>query len=215
MNTTRHFSPVDNLLILADEALTTVFGKPSGTGRANPAREHPEAVLDDAERCEAEALMRVNHVGEVCAQALYQAQAVTSRRPEVQDRMHRAAEEENDHLNWCAERIDELGGRRSFLNPLWYGGSFAIGAIAGLAGDRWNLGFVAETERQVVDHLGEHLKRLPAQDRRSRAIVEQMRTDEGEHATMAVTAGAAELPLPVRRLMRMASKVMTRTAHRI
>jgi 3-demethoxyubiquinol 3-hydroxylase len=215
MSAARHYSPIDQLLIKADEALTTVFGKPSGTGRASPALGQPEGDLDDHERRESEALMRVNHVGEVCAQALYQAQAVTSRNPLVRDRMHHAAEEENDHLNWCAERIDELGGRRSLLNPLWYGGSFAIGAIAGLAGDRWNLGFVAETERQVVEHLTGHLNRLPAGDLRSRAIVEQMRSDEAEHATMAMSAGAADLPQPVRSLMRLASNIMTRTAHRL
>lgn len=215
MMETRNYSPLDRILMLADEALTTVCDRPSGTGRQNPAREIPETPLDESQRAESEALMRVNHVGEVCAQALYQAQAVTSRSADVRERMRRAADEENDHLNWCAERIDELGGRLSLLNPLWYGGAFAIGAVAGLAGDRWNLGFVAETERQVVEHLSGHLERLPERDAKSRAIVEQMRTDEGEHATMAVTAGAADLPAPVKNLMRLASAVMTQTAHRI
>ena len=213
MKTNRQYSPFDRLLVMADEALTTVFGNPPGTGRPDPAREGAEGELSDDDRREAGALMRVNHVGEVCAQALYQAQAVTARNASVRDRMRRAAEEENDHLNWCAERIEALGSRRSLLNPLWYGGAFAIGALAGMAGDRWNLGFVAETERQVVRHLDGHLERLPAADQRSRAVVAQMRIDEGEHATMAVTAGAAELPGPVRGLMRAASKIMTTTAH--
>ncbi len=213
MTTSRTYSALDRLLLAADDALATVFGDPPGTGRANPADGVEEGELDDAGRREAGALMRVNHVGEVCAQALYQAQSVTARNDAVRARMRRAAEEENDHLRWCAERIEALGSHRSVLNPLWYGGAFAIGACAGLAGDRWNLGFVAETERQVVEHLSGHLERLPAEDQKSRAVVEQMRRDEGDHATMAVTAGAAELPAPVRGLMRMASAVMTRTAH--
>ncbi len=215
MSATRQYSAFDRLLMMADDALTTVFGKPPGTGRPDPAASVAEGELSDAERHEAGALMRVNHVGEVCAQALYQAQALTARDPALRERMRRASEEENDHLNWCAERIDALGARRSLLNPLWYGGAFTIGACAGLAGDRFNLGFVAETERQVVAHLDGHLERLPADDGRSRAVVTQMRTDEGEHATMAVTAGAAELPGPVRALMRAASRVMTTTAHHV
>jgi 3-demethoxyubiquinol 3-hydroxylase len=199
--------------MLADDAMTTLFGNPRGTGRESPAQEVDDAPMTAAEKSASAAFMRVNHVGEVCAQALYQAQSVTSRNPVVRERMRRAAEEENDHLNWCADRIEALGGHRSLLNPVWYGGAFAIGACAGLAGDRWNLGFVAETERQVVEHLSGHLQSLPAQDRRSRAVVEQMRRDEGEHATMAVTAGAADLPAPIKQLMRMASRVMTTTAH--
>ena len=213
MEHARQYSPVDRLLDLADDALTTVFGSPPGTGRADPAAGVAAPELTDSEKRTSQALMRVNHVGEVCAQALYQAQAVTARDPDLRESMRRAAEEENDHLNWCAERIEALGGRRSLLNPLWYGGAFAIGAAAGLAGDRWNLGFVAETERQVVDHLSGHLERLPEKDVPSRRVVEQMRTDEGAHATMAVTAGAAPLPGPVRALMRLASRVMTCTAH--
>lgn len=215
MNATRRYSGFDRLLMMADDALTTVFGNPPGTGRPDPAIAGTEGELTDAERREAGALMRVNHVGEVCAQALYQAQALTARDPALRDRMRRAAEEENDHLNWCAERLVALGARRSLLNPLWYGGAFAIGACAGMAGDRINLGFVAETERQVVDHLESHLESFPAADGRSRAVVSQMRDDEGAHATMAVTAGASELPGPVRALMRAASRVMTTTARYI
>lgn len=157
--------------------------------------------------------MRVNHAGEVCAQALYQGQALTARNTDVRAKLERAAQEENDHLAWTAERLGELGARPSYLNPLWYTGSLAIGAIAGMIGDRWSLGFLAETEHQVVEHLEGHLTRLPAEDRRSRALVEQMREDEGRHATTALEAGASELPLPARRIMRLVAKVMTTTAY--
>ena len=215
MPETRQLTSLDQIIIKADQALTTVFGNPAGTGRNHPADEVGDTLLDDEERRLAASLMRVNHVGEVCAQALYQAQSLTARNPEIKQRMQQASEEENDHLRWCAGRLEELGDRKSLLNPLWYGGAFAIGAVAGLAGDRWNLGFVAETERQVVDHLHGHLERLPTRDSRSRAIVEQMAKDEGEHASMAVTAGASTLPGPVKGLMKLASKVMTTTAERI
>ncbi len=157
--------------------------------------------------------MRVNHTGEICAQALYAAQALTARDPEVQERMQQAADEENDHLNWCELRLAELNGRTSYLNPLWYLGSFAIGAAAGAVGDKWNLGFVVETEDQVVVHLSDHLGRLAAGDRRTRAILAQMQSDEEKHARMARDAGAAELPLPVKTLMRLQSKVMTTVAY--
>jgi 3-demethoxyubiquinol 3-hydroxylase len=157
--------------------------------------------------------MRVNHSGEVAAQALYQGQALTARLDQVRDKMTEAAQEENDHLAWTEARVRELGGHLSYLNPVWYLGSFLIGAAAGAAGDRWSLGFVAETEHQVVAHLDRHLARLPAQDARSRAILEQMRVDEARHATVALEAGAAALPEPVKRLMGLASQVMTRTAY--
>jgi 3-demethoxyubiquinol 3-hydroxylase len=157
--------------------------------------------------------MRVNHTGEICAQALYQGQALTARRADVREKMEQAAREENDHLAWTEARIREVGGHTSYLNPLFYAGSFALGAVAGLVGDKWSLGFLAETERQVVDHLNTHLSRLPAQDERSRAIVERMREEEGHHATVAIEAGAAELPAPVKRLMRFSSKLMTTTTH--
>ena len=157
--------------------------------------------------------MRVNHVGEICAQALYQSQALTAKDPSLRAKMQSAADEEVDHLAWCEQRLEELGSRKSILNPVWYAGSFAIGAAAGIAGDKWNLGFVAETERQVVEHLESHLTVLPEQDRRSREVVEQMKQDEAEHARMAVGAGAAALPAPVKSLMKLASRVMTRTAY--
>lgn len=157
--------------------------------------------------------MRVNHAGEICAQALYQGQALTARNPRVRSKLARAAQEENDHLAWTAQRISELGARPSYLNPAWYAGSFALGAIAGLAGDRWSLGFLAETERQVVEHLDRHLARLPPEDRKSAAIVAQMREDEGHHATTAEQAGAAELPRSLKRMMRFASSIMTSSSH--
>jgi ubiquinone biosynthesis monooxygenase Coq7 len=169
--------------------------------------------MEGAQRQHAAALMRVNHTGEVCAQALYQGQALTARSPGSRAALERAAEEETEHLAWTAQRVEELGGRTSALNPVFYAGSFAMGAIAGLLGDRWNLGFLAETERQVVEHLDGHLNTLPAEDARSRAIVSEMRFDEARHATTALEHGAADLPAPARALMRLASKVMTRTTY--
>jgi ubiquinone biosynthesis monooxygenase Coq7 len=159
--------------------------------------------------------MRINHTGEVCAQALYQGQAVTARDPSVRQSMERSAQEENDHLDWCERRIEELGGRTSLLNPLWYAGSFAIGALAGVAGDKWSLGFVAETERQVEKHLEEHLAQVSPADRKTRAILEQMKTDEIEHATKAVARGGAELPEPIRQAMQLTSKIMTGSVYRV
>lgn len=208
----RSFSPLDRLLITIDDGLRTVFGRPPSTGRPAPDAGIDEEPLSEEQRRLVEGLMRVNHTGEVCAQALYSAQALTARDPEVRERMRRAADEENDHLLWCESRVHELGGHLSYLNPLWYAGSFATGAIAGMAGDKWNLGFVVETERQVEGHLDEHLARLPPADRRSRAILEQMRTDEISHAAMAERAGAVELPGPIRRLMTVQSKIMTTVA---
>ena len=160
-------------------------------------------------------MMRVNHTGEVCAQALYQAQAITARSDAVRKAMECAANEENDHLSWCEERLTQLDSHKSYLNPVWYCGSFIIGTLFGLVGDRWNLGFLAETERQVVEHLDNHLKKLPVDDHRSRVILEQMRDDEANHATGAVKAGARELPDPVKRMMALAAKIMTTTAARI
>lgn len=211
--TSRQYSPVDHLLLQFDQALRTVFGKPHLTERPDPAAEVPEAELSPEQARHSAGLMRVNHVGEVCAQALYQGQALTARLPDVRQAMERAAQEENDHLDWCERRVHELGSHLSYLNPLWYAGSFAIGAAAGAAGDKWSLGFVAETERQVVRHLEDHLERLPPEDAKSRAILEQMKEDELKHATTAIEAGAAELPGPVKRLMTLASKVMTATAY--
>jgi len=213
--TGRAYSPVDQLIVNLDQAVRTLFGKPTVTERPNPADHLPEAELSDAERDHIGRLMRINHTGEVCAQALYQGQALTARLGEVRDSMERAAQEENDHLEWCDERLQELGNRTSYLNPLWYAGSFAIGAAAGLAGDKWSLGFVAETEHQVEDHLSEHLAQVPQQDRRTRAILAQMREDEVEHATKALAAGGAALPAPIKLGMKLMSKVMTSTVYRL
>jgi ubiquinone biosynthesis monooxygenase Coq7 len=211
--TTREYSPFDHLLMHVDKAVRTVFGAPPVAERPNPAGALPEAELAENEQRLVVGLMRVDHAGEVSAQALYQGQALTAKLADVRDKMERAALEENDHLAWCAQRLAELGNRTSVLNPVWYAGSFAIGALAGLAGDKWSLGFVAETERQVVTHLEEHLERLPEQDRKSRAILEQMKEDEGRHATAALKAGGGELPEPIRQLMRVTSKLMTTTAY--
>jgi ubiquinone biosynthesis monooxygenase Coq7 len=209
----RRYGVLDRILIELDRGARAVFGVASGSGRPSPAVARAEAELSADERRESARLMRVNHAGEVCAQALYQGQAFTARMPHVRDSLDLAAQEEGDHLAWCAQRTRELGGHTSLLNPLWYGGSLAIGALAGLAGDRWSLGFLAETENQVVRHLDDHLSRLPDADQKSRAILEQMRDDEGRHATMALRAGGAPLPLPVRAMMKLTSKVMTKTAY--
>lgn len=213
--TERHYTPFDRLMINMDQAVRTLFGEHEVTERRNPGLDQPETDLSDAERDHIGRLMRINHTGEVCAQALYQGQALTARLTEVRDSMERAAQEENDHLDWCHTRIDELGGRTSYLNPLWYAGSFAIGAAAGLAGDKWSLGFVAETERQVEAHLDEHLGDVPAEDHRTRAILEQMKADEIGHATKAVEAGGAPLPSPIKVAMGLMSKVMTKSVYRI
>jgi ubiquinone biosynthesis monooxygenase Coq7 len=208
-----HF--IDRCIGRFDSALRTVFGKPVGTGRGNPAVSEDETPLSATDQAESINLMRVNHAGEVCAQALYQGQALVARRKDIRDKMNTASNEENDHLAWCQQRIEELGGHTSYLNPVWYVGSFVIGAATGLLGDKWSLGFLAETETQVVKHLEGHLERLPADDTKSRAILEQMREDEAKHGTTAADAGGAELPEPVKQLMALASKIMTKTAYRI
>ena len=205
---------LDQLIAQVDRALRTVSSV-ANASRVSPAEALPEVELTAQDRRHAAALMRVNHVGEVCAQALYQGQALTARDPHARQALERAASEEEDHLAWSAQRIAELGGRTSLLNPVWYAGAFAIGAIAGALGDRWNLGFLAETERQVEEHLSGHLGRLPQEDARTRALVEAMRADEARHRDTAVQLGAAELPSPVRRAMRLASGVMTRIAYRV
>jgi len=197
-----------------DRALRAVAGV-AQSSRPSPGAELPEVQLDGASREHAAALMRVNHVGEVCAQALYQGQALTARNAAARDALERAAREEQDHLAWSAERIRDLGGRPSLLNPLWYAGALAIGAAAGALGDRWNLAFLAETERQVEEHLTGHLAALPATDRRTRAVVAAMRADEARHRDTAIGLGAAELPAPVRAAMRLAAKVMTTVAYRV
>jgi ubiquinone biosynthesis monooxygenase Coq7 len=207
-------SGIDAFIAQFDRALRTVTGHASAA-RPSPAQAIPEAELDRQGRAQAAALMRVNHVGEVCAQALYQGQALTARNPRARSVLEHAAREEEDHLAWSAERIRELDGRTSLLNPLWYAGAFAIGACAGAAGDRWNLGFLAETERQVEEHLSGHLHKLPPEDARTRTLVEAMRADEAKHRDTAMGLGAAELPSPVKLAMRLASRVMTKIAYRV
>lgn len=209
----REYLPIDRLILSFDQALRTVFGRPLTTGRADPTDNLPEQVLSPDERRQSARLMRVNHTGEVCAQALYQGQALTAKLDAVRDAMDQAAREENDHLAWCERRTEALGGHTSYLNPLFYAGSFALGALAGAAGDKWSLGFVAETERQVVEHLDDHLNRMAEQDQKSRAILEQMKIDELQHGAAARNAGGAELPAPVKQLMRAMSKVMTGTTY--
>jgi len=203
---------IDRLIVSFDRGVRTLFA-PARSGRRVPGEDAPEPELADAERRRAAALMRVNHTGEVCAQALYQGQALTAGRTDMRAALERAAQEETEHLAWTEHRIDELGGRKSVFNPVFYAGSFAIGAVAGVLGDRWNLGFLAETERQVVAHLDEHLGKLPEQDHKSRAILEEMREDEARHETFALQEGGAALPLPARALMRFASTVMKRASY--
>lgn len=202
---------IDELIIGFDKGLRTLFA-PARSTRATPGAALPEADMDVAQRALAAALMRVNHSGEICAQALYQGQALTARDSGARAALEAAAQEETEHLAWTEKRIAELGGRKSLLNPLWYAGSFAIGAAAGALGDKWNLGFLAETERQVEQHLEGHLARLPETDQKSRAIVEQMCADEARHARSARAHGGAELPAPVKAVMQASSKVMTGTS---
>jgi ubiquinone biosynthesis monooxygenase Coq7 len=204
----------DDLLRAADSALRTLSGA-GAASRACPAPPVPPAALGDAQRRLSGALMRVNHVGEICAQALYNAQALSTRDPVLRRQFEQAAREETDHLAWTRQRLSELNAHPSLLNPLWYAGSFALGLLAGRAGDAVSLGFLAETERQVEQHLNGHLQRLPAADTASHAIVRQMKIDEGRHAAAARNAGAATLPAPVRWAMRAAARVMTTTAQRL
>jgi ubiquinone biosynthesis monooxygenase Coq7 len=209
----RAYSPLDRIVINLDQALRAVFGRPQITERPDPAAGLPEPDLGNAERRHIARLMRINHTGEVCAQGLYQGQALTARLPQVRVKMERSAQEENDHLAWCEDRIRALGDRKSLLNPLWYAGSFAIGAAAGLAGDKWSLGFVAETERQVESHLDHHLEQVPADDAKDRAVLERMKADEIHHAEVARAAGGVDLPASIRWAMRVAAKVMTKTVY--
>lgn len=206
--------PVDRLITSFDRGLRTLFVPPQAA-RAQPAAEAAEPELTPEERRHAASLMRVNHTGEVCAQALYQGQMLTARDDGVRNVLAEAADEETDHLAWTRSRIEALGGRPSRLDPLFYFGAFTLGALSGLAGDRWNLGFLAETERQVEGHLAGHLDRLPAGDDKSRAVVEQMREDEAAHARTALAHGGAELPAPVKLAMRLASRVMTGTTYHL
>ena len=212
LHPTRHIAAVDRLIDQADRALRAMCG-PTRSVRPSPATGQRETVTTDAERKRVCSLMRVNHAGEIAAQALYQGQALTARSSHTRESMAHAAQEEIDHLSWCADRIEELGGRTSLLNPLWYAGSFVLGALAGAVGDRASLGFLAETERQVVDHLQSHLARLPDDDAKTRAVLQQMVQDETGHGETALRAGGRELPVPIRQLMKLASGVMTRTAY--
>jgi ubiquinone biosynthesis monooxygenase Coq7 len=218
MKTRNHFStalsPLDSLLVAADSALRTLSGA-SHAARAMPTPDQPGEQLGDANRRLSGALMRVNHVGEVCAQALYTAQALTTRDPALRRQFESSAKEETDHLAWTQERLRDLNSRPSLLNPLWYAGAFGIGLIAGRLGDAVSLGFVVETERQVEQHLESHLARLPSADTASLAVVQQMKEDEARHGAAAQAAGAAALPIPVRWAMRLAAKVMTSTAHHV
>jgi ubiquinone biosynthesis monooxygenase Coq7 len=211
----RKLTPTDHLVSNLDSALRTLFGQPKITERPNPARGMDEADMDEATRRHTARLMRINHTGEVCAQGLYQGQALTARRQDVRDAMERSAAEENDHLDWCEQRLQELDDRTSLLNPAFYLGSLAIGATAGLIGDKWSLGFVGETERQVEGHLESHLAQVPEEDMRTRAILKQMKADEIEHGEKAMAHGGAELPEPVKKLMGLTSKLMTKSVYRI
>ena len=203
---------LDRFIIEFDKGLRTLFA-PAASVRPLPGKKLEEASLSAAEKKLAAALMRVNHSGEICAQALYQGQALTARNPAAKLALEQAAREETEHLSWCETRIHELGSHTSYLNPLWYSGSLAIGALAGALGDKWNLGFLAETEHQVERHLAGHLERLPVADLKSRAVVEQMKVDEARHATTALEHGGALLPLPIQQGMQLTSKIMTKAAY--
>ena len=206
---------IDRFIIEFDTALRSVVGGAHARRPTPGSDKQSTTLLDAKEREHAAGLMRVNHVGEVCAQALYQSQKLVARNPEIRQMLDHSGQEEMDHLAWCETRLQELGSHTSYLNPIWYAGSFAIGLAAGLAGDKWSLGFVAETEKQVEDHLESHLEKLPVEDDRSRAIVDQMRIDETEHGQAAISAGGATLPEPIQKLMQVMSKVMTTTAYKI
>ena len=211
----RHLSAIDHLFVGLDAVLRGFASQPVRRTRKNPANGIPDAAMSQAERKLSAGLMRVNHAGEVAAQGLYQGHAVVARSDSIAAQMQSAADEELDHLGWCEQRLAELGAAPSRLRPLWYVGAFVIGATSGVSGDRWSLGFVEETERQVAEHLSDHLGRLPASDARSRAIVERMRTEEQQHGAKASAAGARTLPRIAVRMMRMAARVMTLTSYRI
>ncbi|VXB83507.1 2-nonaprenyl-3-methyl-6-methoxy-1,4-benzoquinol hydroxylase [Pseudomonas sp. 8BK] len=215
MASERHFSPVDRLLLQADAALRTLLPFSGQPTRPSPAIVQPEAELDEQQAQHIAGLMRINHTGEVCAQALYQGQALTAKLPQVRQAMEHAADEEIDHLAWCEQRIRQLGSQPSILNPLFYGLSFGVGAAAGLISDKVSLGFVAATEDQVVKHLDEHLQQIPLEDQKSRAILEQMRVDEEQHACNALDAGGLRFPAPVKFGMSLLAKVMTSTTYRV
>jgi len=209
----RQLDPLDRLLSGIDHALRATTSTPTRASRPNPAAEVPETTLSSDEKSHAAGLMRVNHAGEIAAQGLYQGHAAVAHDPGIEQQMQAAADEELDHLGWCEERLGELGSGPSKLRPFWYAGAWAMGAASGVLGDKWSLGFIEETERQVSEHLTGHLDRLPPNDAKSRAIVKQMRDEEEQHGANARVAGAAELPRPMRRLMRLTAKVMTGAAY--
>lgn len=215
MSSQRHYSPLDRLLLQADAAMRTLIPKSSHASRPSPALVEPHSTVDAQHTKHIAGLMRINHTGEVCAQALYQGQALTAKLPHIREQMEHAAEEEVDHLVWCEQRIHELGSHTSVLNPLFYGLSFAIGATAGAISDKVSLGFVAATEEQVCKHLDDHLQHIPADDPKSRAILQQMRIDEEEHANVALDAGGYRFPAPVKFGMSLMAKVMTASTYRI
>lgn len=211
----RNYSLFDRALIGLNRGLETVRGAPQKTERASPATGLADADLGEVQRRHVAGLMRVNHAGEIAAQALYHGQGITARDEDVKQRLEQSAAEEGDHLAWCQERVEELGEKTSLLGPFWYWGSFAIGATAGLAGDKWSLGFIKETEDQVIEHLQGHLEQLPLEDQKSRAVLEQMIIDEAHHGDKAVEAGGVPLPQPIKLMMRAVSKVMTTLSYKI
>ena len=211
----RHYSTVDTAIVAGQRFLETCFASPAGTGRPRPGRMNRDTEMTAEHKRRSAQLMRVNHVGEVCAQALYQGQALTCRDAKLKVHLSHAAEEENDHLRWCSDRLVDLGSHKSYLNPVWYTGALGIGVIAGFCGDKWNLGFLAETEHQVVAHIERHLEKLPSEDTASQEILRQMREDELGHAHTAISAGGVPLPWPVPTVMKIVSRVMTFTARYI
>ncbi|MCS8983570.1 2-polyprenyl-3-methyl-6-methoxy-1,4-benzoquinone monooxygenase [Pseudomonas aeruginosa] len=215
MSADRHYSPIDRFLLQADSSLRTLLPFSGQPARPSPAIVEPDGELSEEDTRHIAGLMRINHTGEVCAQALYQGQSLTAKLPEVREAMEEAAEEEIDHLAWCEQRIRQLGSRPSVLNPIFYGLSFGVGAAAGLVSDRVSLGFVAATEDQVCKHLDEHLAQIPQEDRKSRAILEQMRIDEEQHSSNALAAGGLRFPAPVKLGMSLLAKVMTKSTYRI
>tara|TARA_B110000858_G_scaffold16672_1_gene16831 strand:- start:50 stop:688 length:639 start_codon:yes stop_codon:yes gene_type:complete len=211
----RNYNIIDTFVLECDRAIKTVLDTPKNSSRAQPGHDLPAPILTAEERQQAIKLMRVNQAGEVSAQALYQGQALTAKLPGVRETMEQAAIEENDHLVWCNQRLTELGGHTSILNPLWYSGSFILGAVAGRVGDKWSLGFVAETEAQVVKHIDEHLEKLCQDDTKSHAILEQMKIDEAHHGKVAREAGGIDLPKSIKIAMSLVSKIMTASSYRI
>ncbi|MEO0443387.1 MAG: 2-polyprenyl-3-methyl-6-methoxy-1,4-benzoquinone monooxygenase [Pseudomonadota bacterium] len=215
MNKQRHFSFFDKLIVESDRVLRTLSHQGTAATAISPAKAHDETALSSAERKHSAGLMRINHTGEVCAQALYQGQSITARLPDVRAEMDKAAKEEVDHLNWCAERLDELNSRPSLLNPVFYGLSLSMGALAGAVSDKVSLGFVAATEELVCKHLEKHLDELPEQDHKSRAIVSEMLEDEARHQQAAMDAGGSEFPAPLKLVMKVLSKTMTKSTYHI